>query len=423
MPKISNNSLKVLQKPYYGWWLFVAACIVMFASGTAGVSLTSLFIKPVTEEFGWSRGLISGAISLGTLMGGLIAPFIGRVIDRHGARYILTLGCLMQGLSLIGLALTRGIWPLYLFLCLARINFSSLVIVGAPTAVSNWFIAKRARLLSFLIISDRISMATFSPLAQWLIITSGWRLAWGVLGTITIVIGVIPAFLFIRRSPEDYGLFPDGVNEDNKELDEQSVRVMPTNSADLSFADALKTRALWILMAVQFMYGMVGTGLGIHRIPFLSDRGLDESSLSTVLIIVAISMVIGAYFWGSLASKFRGNVVLSMNLFGISGTVLLLMNVTTPQFAYFYAFLDGLMISGSQILMLVIMANYFGRSILGRIRGITTPVWNAGFALGPLYAGLVYDFSNSYTFAFVTFIGLAFIAGILACGASKPKIQ
>ena len=126
----------------------------MFASGTAGVSITSLFVKPVTEEFGWSRGLISGAISLGTLMGGLVAPFIGRIIDQKGPRVILTIGCLMQGISLIGLSMTRNIWSLYLCICLARVNFSSLVIVGAPTAVSNWFVAKRAKLLSLLIIDE-----------------------------------------------------------------------------------------------------------------------------------------------------------------------------------------------------------------------------------------------------------------------------
>jgi predicted MFS family arabinose efflux permease len=170
------------------------------------------------------------------------------------------------------------------------------------------------------------------------------------------------------------------------------------------------------------MVGMVATGLGIHRIPYLSDRGIDESSLSGILILIAVGMILGAYFWATLTTKIRGNIVISMNLFGMAFTVLFLMNVNSAELAYIYAFLDGLMISGSQTLMLVVMANYFGRGILGRIRGITTPVWNAGFALGPLFAGLVYDFNDSYTFAFVTFIVLSFVAGILASGAQKPKV-
>ena len=240
----------------------------MFASGTAGVSITSLFVKPVTEEFGWSRGLISGAISLGTLMGGLVAPFIGRIIDQKGARVILTIGCLMQGISLIGLSMTRNIWSLYLCICLARVNFSSLVIVGAPTAVSNWFVAKRAKLLSLLIIADRVSMATLSPLAQWMIITAGWRVAWSVLGSICIIVGVIPAFVLIRRTPEDYGLLPDGVRKNPTTQDQDASQFPHEKTGELSFSDALKTRALWILMAVQFMVGMVATGLGIHRIPY-----------------------------------------------------------------------------------------------------------------------------------------------------------
>lgn len=422
MIKTLNNVLDRSRHVYYGWWLFFAACLIMFSSGTAGVSLTSLFVKPVTEEFGWSRGLISGAISLGTFMGGLVAPFIGRIIDQKGARVILTVGCLMQGISLIGLSMTRNIWSLYLCICLARVNFSSLVIVGAPTAVSNWFVAKRAKLLSFLIIADRVSMATLSPLAQWMIITAGWRVAWSVLGSICIIIGVIPAFVLIRRAPEDYGLLPDGVRK-NSTMQDQDAYQSPSGKTDeLSFTDALKTRALWILMAVQFMVGMVATGLGIHRIPYLSDRGIDESSLSGILILIAIGMILGAYFWATLTTKLRGNIVISMNLFGMAFTVLFLMNVNSAELAYIYAFLDGLMISGSQTLMLVVMANYFGRGILGRIRGITTPVWNAGFALGPLFAGLVYDFNDSYTFAFITFIVLAFVAGILASGAQKPKV-
>lgn len=173
--------------------------------------LFGVLVVPIGQELGWSRGLISGAFSLGILVAGGLGVVVGRLADRHGARGLMAAGSGVAGLSLIGLARVTEPWQFYalwaggigvaMALTLYPITF---------TVIANWFQRKRGRALAILTLLGGLASPIFIPLAGWLVSRTGWRMTVVVLGALQLVIALpLHAFL-LRRHPEDLGLLPDG---------------------------------------------------------------------------------------------------------------------------------------------------------------------------------------------------------------------
>ena len=153
-----SDTTRPAKKPlFYGWIVVGASSLVTLSAATSAISLLSIFVVPLADEFGWSRSVIAGGISGGTLVGILGAVFVGRIVDKHGARKLLAVGCFAQGIATIGLAFTQGLWMLFLLLAIARTNLVAVVSVAAPTTASNWFIRKRSQAIAWVVMGDKMS--------------------------------------------------------------------------------------------------------------------------------------------------------------------------------------------------------------------------------------------------------------------------
>ena len=174
----------------------------------AAVATLSIFIVPMTGEFGWSRSGISGAVSAGAVLGALVAPFIGPLFDRHGSRVLLVASALVASGCCIALAGTRGLLWFYVAFSLSRMMFSSPFEIGTSSAVAQWFVRRRARAMSLLAMSAGIGLTLLPLVAAFAIDLAGWRTAWLTLAAIAIVFGVLPQWFLIVRRPEDIGSGP-----------------------------------------------------------------------------------------------------------------------------------------------------------------------------------------------------------------------
>ena len=192
---------------YYGWVILAVASVPSFgARAVMAVATLSVFVVPMTEEFGWSRGQFSGAVSLGALFGLLVSPFAGKLIDRYGSGVLLSASSAVVGACAIGLSLTSPVWSFYAMYVPGRAAFSSPLELGTSTAVSNWFIRRRPMALAYMGIIQGIGLTIFPVIAQVLIDGWGWRTAWLALGIFTISTGIIPILILMSRRPEDMGL-------------------------------------------------------------------------------------------------------------------------------------------------------------------------------------------------------------------------
>ena len=413
------DSSHPVRKPiFYGWVVVGASSLVTFSAATSAISLLSLFVVPLSEEFGWSRSIIAGGISGGTLLGLLGAVFVGRIVDRHGARKLLAFGCFAQGAATIGLAFTQGLWMLFPLLAVARSNLVAVVSVAAPTAAANWFVRKRSQAIAWVVMGDKMSLVIFPPLVQIIISATNWRVAWATLGAFTLVFGVLPALAFIRRRPEDSGLLPDG-DQAMSRLD-APIESSTTSESEWGANEALRTSALWLLVILQFIRGAVGTSIAVHRVPYFTDQGIDVTIAATLVTVFAVGMAVGTPLWTKLMDVFPANWTLALHFLSMGAVMAFLLSVSTVSVAYVYAFTEGVLSSGNNPVILITIARYFGRTSLGAIRGMTQVAWIAGLGIGPPVAGLVYDLRGSYVIAFTFFGLLAILASLLAVRIRPP---
>ena len=191
---------------FYGWIVLVCACCAGFSRQGGAVATLSIFVEPMTRDFGWSRTALSGAVSLGGVLAALLSPMIGRLLDRSGARLVLCLAVLTTGGANILLSLTDSLSMFYLLFCVARTNFAGPFDLGIYGAVNNWFVSRRTFATAIATIAQMAGLVILPLIAQAAILHSGWRAGWLAVGIAVLVIGFIPSLLFMVRRPEDLGL-------------------------------------------------------------------------------------------------------------------------------------------------------------------------------------------------------------------------
>src|SRR5205823_10992618 len=206
VPQLLNARLGV----FYGWIVLGCLCCAGFARQGPAVATLSIFVEPLTREFGWSRTAISGAVSLGGVLAAVAAPLIGPLLDRRGSRLVLCASVLVNGVILMLLSLTPSLLVFYLLFCVARMNWAAPFELGLYGALNNRFVRRRTFASSVATLAQQAGLVAMPLIAQLAILRDGWRAGWLAIGAATLVIGFVPVWLLLVRRPEDLGLVPDG---------------------------------------------------------------------------------------------------------------------------------------------------------------------------------------------------------------------
>ena len=417
---------------YYGWVVFGAVVGVGYSSrALMAVATLSVFVVPMTEEFGWSRGLFSGAVSVGGLVAVGVSPFAGRVIDRLGSGMVVAASSAVCGLGSFGLAFVGQPWAFYSLYVPARAAFAGPLELGTATALSNWFVRRRPFVLSLLSVWEGTGLAAMPLVAQFIIGGWGWRTSWGALGLFAMVVGAVPALLLIVRRPEDVGLVADPPPSDSVEarrpvpLSPTSivpgpVQELTTEERNFTVAEALRTRALWLLALFSAAGFMVQAGVTLHQVPHFIQQGMGAGAAALTAATFAISQTLGGIIWGSLVRRVPLRFLLSLAGFtGAAGTIGIVASASLGRGAL-AALALGIAVGGYHLLLRLAYAEYFGRASLGRIRGLTIGAQIGGQVVGPIMAGVLFDLTNSYWPPFLGFAGAVTAAGLLVILAVPP---
>ena len=404
----------------------VVASVPSFgARSVMAVATLSVFVVPMTDEFGWSRAQFSGAVSLGALFGLLVSPFAGRLIDRYGSGVLLSASSAVVGLCAIGLSLTSPIWSFYALYVPGRAVFSSPLELGTSTAVSNWFIRRRPMGLAYMGIIQGIGLTIFPVIAQVLIDGWGWRTAWLAVGIFTLSTGIIPMLLLMARRPEDMGLEADP---------EKGRRTVPTSDVAASGAppsasntesnytvrQALATRAFWLLAIFSVFGFVVQAGVSLHQVPHYIGQGVPTHLAVLTASTFAFGQVPGGVFWSFWARRVPLRVLLSvaaatMSVGAIGTGFSSSLSTGIPM-----GFLLGVGVGGIHMLLRLTWADYYGRLHLGSIRGLTLPAQIGGQAIGPIIAGFMYDSTGGYETPFTAFGIIVAFAAVMVLTATPP---
>ena len=404
---------------FYGWVIVGCTMCSGVVRQAAAVATLSIFLVPMTDEFGWSRTGISGAVSLGGVLGAFFAPFIGPLFDRHGSRALLVISAVAVSACCVALAGTQGLLWFYVAFGISRLMFSAPFEIGTTSAVTKWFVRRRAPAMSLLIMSTGLGLTILPLVVAAAIAIAGWRAGWLTLAVIAIVFGVVPQWFLLVRRPEDIGLEPDGTTT-GAQPPASGARTIGAVEIDFTRTQALRSPTLWLLMAYTLLVFPVQAGVSLHQAPHLIERGLSPTIAATIVSTFSLAGALSSLLFGYLGDRVPVRAALAVSAVLLALGAVTMREVEGPLLGYTSAILFGAGIGGILTMIPVAWANYFGRAHFGAIRGITLPAQVGGQAMGPLAAGVLHDLTGSYASGLAAFAVLSLFAAGLALVTRAP---
>jgi MFS family permease len=414
---------------FYGWYIVVVGFLAQVNCAFHMSSTLSVFLKPLTEDLAVSRGVFSLLRSGEILLAGALAPLIGPLVDRYGGRWLMAGGALSAGIGLVLLSQVNAFWQFLL------LRWSTIAVGGVlmcqmvvSVTISRWFVRWRGRAIAMANLGQGVSKVLIPIVTTLLFARVGWRWTWAIFGLITLILVVIPAAIFMRRSPEDLGLRPDGIDEVQSATEitepKKHARFLAQNSRDQmtwSRGEILRSQTFWIIC---FMYGMANVGiagLNLHVFAYVTDIGFDAMIAATTLTTIALTQLASTLIWGFISEHM--DIRHSSMLMFVLQAAGLALAITTARLLDLYVgfFLYGIGLGGSFVLQELIWANYFGRLSLGTVRGLGILVTYAFGAAGAPFFGFVHDVSGSYRVSFIAFVLALVLSALLSIAVRPPQ--
>ena len=410
---------------YYGWIIVVAVFIAEFMTSGVGTFVTPLFFKAITDEMGWSLTLLTGALTAQTLANASIAPILGRVLDRFGARPVMLFGAIVAGIGLLLLTQIQEIWHFWLlYATVGALGLHEMGSFTGPVLITKWFVRLRGRAMALATLGTTVGGMVMAPIVGFLVSTAGWRETWRMMGIAVLVIMIPLILLFVRRQPEDMGLQPDGDKENNGQRS-GAQRKAPNRYAGTEVSwttkEAMRTKTLWLLVVGMNLVSVSANVTVIHLVPFLTlQEGVSAQAAAFIVTLRLGGSSVSRIMWGWAVDHFPMNVCLAIGFFarGLSPIMLILLPFPWNVAALVVVSIPG---GGFQVLQPMAFANYFGRANAGTIQGSVRPFLTISTLAGPLFIAFLYDSTGSFDIAFLVTGAVGLVSTILALMAKPPK--
>ncbi len=392
-------------KIFYGWYMVAICFVVNFIVFGISVNTFTVYVKPIVTDMGWSRAKFSFGMTLAALAMGFVAPLIGRLIDRTGARITMAVGAFIIGMCTIILSKAQSLEQFYLLYMISGAGQAATTLIPISLVISNWFELKRGRALGIVMTGTGLGAMVMVPVTSWIVVNYGWRTSYLIMGGI--ILSMAPfCLIFIRTSPSEMGLKPDGgtvvAHTDTHRLEGFTVK------------EAFTSISFWLIAAMMFILGLVGMGIGLHTMPYLTDIGHTEIMAGIIISIISLMTVFGKIGMGFLADHLGIRKVIILTCALIIVGILILMHAKVLFIAVIFALIYGLAIGAPLLINPALTADCFGLAFFGSIFGILSLFNIIGAGIGASLTGAIFDSTKSYMPAFWIFIIMIAIAGF--CG-------
>jgi len=418
---------------FYGWWVVSASAAIIFLTGGTFYYGFSALVKPLQDQFGWSRALISGAFSLRTQSGGVASPIVGYLVDRVGSRRLLLTGTVLVGAGFIFLSRVESVWAFYAAVMVIAVGMSATGGPVAMTTAAHWFERQRGRAMALLTAGAGASGVMVVVLAT-LISAFGWREALLIIGIAQWAV-CIPLALLVRHRPEEMGLLPDGepprppaeVGRVTAPPEADAVADGPLRIQDsgMTIGQALRTRTFWLLALAMSLAGFGSTAIIVHQVVYVTEAtGLSDGEAAVVAMLMPVVSLAGRLGFGWLADYREKRQVLAASYTLLGLGILLLAAAQEPWQLVFFLVVFSPGWGGSIAVQPAFQAESFGLRAFGAIQGLAFTVSTLGSVAGPIFAGWVHDSTDTYRHAFVVLAlaSLAAAPAILMVGRPKEAV-
>ena len=390
---------------FYGYVIIIVSFFIMAV--TFGINYCfGVFFKPLILEFGWPRGVTSGAYSVMTCIAGILSIFAGRLSDRFGPRIMGIAVGLFLGMGFILLSRISSLWHFYLIHSLLLSAGNGACWAGLIPPIPRWFIAKRGLMTGFVVSGIGFGVLFLPPLAQWIISNYHWRKAYVIIGAFTLVF-ITAISWFLRRDPYEMGCIPYGDSG-------ESVENGPPEEDGFSFNEAVRTTPFALICVLYFCYGYCLHTFMVHLVPYAIDIGVSPKSAAGVLAIIGIASLANRVLIAGASDRIGVKVSLIIGFSILFVSQLCIQSVETLWMLYLFGILFGTAYGGIMSMQALVVADFFGLRAIGFIFGTVTFFYTLGGATGPFFSGHLFDFLHSYKPAFGITAGLSILSLITA---------
>ncbi|MDQ3396773.1 MAG: MFS transporter [Deinococcota bacterium] len=399
------------QRFYYGWRIVAALALTQTVGFGVLYYAFSVFVLPMESELGWTRAQTSSAFSLGLLVAGLTAVPVGHLVDRQGARLVMTLGSLLGAGLFLAWSQVTTLLGLYLIWAALGLAMSTTLYDVAFTVVAVWFRRHRARTVFAVTMVAGLASTIFIPLTTLLVTQLGWRSALVVLATILALTAVPLHALVLRRHPRALGLEPDGSSQ---ALSATQAAPEPSVPAGAAF----RTSSFWWLAAAFALVRLSFAAMGARLVPLLLERGYTPALVALAVGAIGPLQLLGRAFFLPLNSRWPVDHLTAAMFACVAAAFVALVLVPGMVGVGVFVVLYGASNGATTLARAEIVARRYGPANYGSINGALAFSISLAGAFAPFGAGVAYAVTGGYDLV-LWLLAVAAAMGMIAVMRSR----
>lgn len=398
-PELSALGGAAARAEFSAYWPLVLGAFLGVMCGMSGLFYYTqgLFIKPIAAEFGWSRSVWSAGSLIAVATTAALSPLCGAVIDRFGARVLVTCSMLGFAFSLWLLSQLNGSVPQYfLFMAVLSLCACGTTPLSFSRVVNERFVSARGLALGIVGAGGGVGATVAPRVVSAIVQAEGWRQ--GFIQMAGFVVIMTPLIWWLLRAPTTFT---------------GDARVQQWSG--LSSAQALRSTRLWILAAMLMLAAMGASAVIVHFVPMLTDAGLSASRAASYAGLIGAAVIVSRVVAGALMDWMFAPRLAAV-VFSIAAVGAAILAYSGASMAMLGALLMGTALGTESDLTAYLVARYFGMRAFGVIYGCMYAAFMMGIALGPLFAGAVFDHTHSYELALYGSASMFILAALLSTG-------
>ncbi|MCC7360576.1 MAG: MFS transporter [Anaerolineales bacterium] len=402
---------------YYGWIITLALAVTTTVAWGILYYSFSVFLIPMEAELGVARAELSGAFSLALLVSGAAALPVGRWIDHHGARGLMTAGSLGAAALLWAWANVRGLPALYLVFAGLGLAMAAMLYDPAFAVLAAWFNRRRRGALTLLTLVAGLASTIFVPLANALLAAYGWRRAIEILAVLLLLLTGPLHVLVLRRRPHDLGLAPDG-----DPLSPPGAPGRPYLPDGHAPRAVVRRPSFWLLTVAYMLNGGVAVAAGVHFLAFLVGQGYPAEYAAVLAGLVGLMQLPGRLIFEPLARRIHRRWLSAGVIAVQGGAVLLLLGAPTPARLAAFVALFGMANGLLTLTRATVVAELYGAAHYGAISGLMSFWSTLARAAGPTVVALLYTATGGYAAAWLMLAAVTLVAVVAYLAADRPGV-
>jgi sugar phosphate permease len=399
-----------------------AGCALQVLQSCLLLQAFGAYVAILRDERGWSKTELAGAAALHQVEAAVLGPILGWMIDRFGAQGVIRTGVFVFGIGFMLLSQIDSLLGFYGAFIVVALGASLAGFFPINVALIHWFERKRARALSSVQFGFALGGIAM-PAVAWSLATFGWRATAFASGVLIIVLGY-PLSLVIRRRPEDYGERVDGEPAPPPPEAKDAAASDPVTPArDFTAREALRTPAFWLLALGHGFALFVVSAVNVHAITHMKEGlGYSLEGASFVILLQTLAQLAGIATGWAIGDRYDKRLLSAICMFAHMAGLLCLTYAVNTSMVIAFAIMHGWGWGLRGPFMQAIRADYFGRSAIGLILGLSFMIVVLGQIGGGMISGILADATGNYRLGFTVVALLAGLGSVFFLLAQKPAL-